>query len=629
MPTVKTTITATKCSKWVYGPQVSPENSNYAVGGAGKWIDAMTQCDKDILSSGIVPTNLIDNLDKPVDVINKIVIDYLDNSPTILPILLMHSAFINALGMLQYGKRTGYEQLKNLLNAAYLTFYQKTQSLLKNKDHISIFVHPDTFLKLVLPNTPRPRNIVMFKDSKTVLDDLVKLYTITTDSSYDPNHPIPFTYRQCKLGSTDTCSKPFANIKNSAFAPVSDLIVCYCSYLTQDIKIETTYQQITYNKIARIGEFTRYDYEAFNKVFFWGNKVFDAMIIAKKPKTFLSQLLQYTCIHLYKPPIIAPKTNTVDDIIYAAKQNIKVSRVYLFNYSPLFFTTCFITGPGGVSTLPIYFIEKDAEGREGINFNSPLSSTREFLENVVNDFKELGVFKPMLSGDNARYELNTEFDIELLECFRLLPNNEIKNSIKNELIPHFYSFVANVIILAITNGIFLPFKLSIFYIIRVFDLVNLQSIATTIDEKILLCSIYLTEKASTTFKNNVISMMETPDFAKSIWMNNTLRILEEDRPVYDEDTNVFIQNVIDYIYMNAYKHYMEVIPTDIPISSDAFKPNNNLQAFLFGLKYIKDFNSTTVATPIPHNPLKTANYTFDLLLGIIRKVTLRMDGVKL
>jgi hypothetical protein len=171
--------------------------------------------------------------------------------------------------------------------------------------------------------------------------------------------------------------------------------------------------------------------------------------------------------------------------------------------------------------------------------------------------------------------------------------------------------------------------LSIFYIIRVFDLVNLQSIATTIDEKILLCSIYLTEKASTTFKNNVISMMETPDFAKSIWMNNTLRILEEDRPVYDEDTNVFIQNVIDYIYMNAYKHYMEVIPTDIPISSDAFKPNNNLQAFLFGLKYIKDFNSTTVATPIPHNPLKTANYTFDLLLGIIRKVTLRMDGVKL
>ena len=603
MPTVKT-ITPPKCVKWVYGPQVSSENSYYAVGGNGKWMDTMSQCYKESLYNGVIPATLIDSLDKPANVINKIIIDYLDKSDTILSILLIHSAFINALGMLEFGKRTGYNELKVSLNAAYLIFYQKTQSLLKNKDHISIFVKPDTFLKLVLSNTPRPKNIVLVNDSKTVLDDLVTVYAITHDDPYDPSHPIPFAHRQCNLLSNYRCSKPFTNIKNKDFKPVSDLITCYCTHLTRDQIVLTSREKVAYKEI-----------------FFTGTKEFDPMIIVKKPKTFLSQLLQYTCIYLYRPPIVNPKSNTVDDIIFAAKQNSNMTKTTIFSYSPLFFTTKFTTSSTGVSTLPIYFIEKDAEGREVINFNASLTSTVEFLKNVVNDFIDLGVFKSM----GTRYELNTEFDIELLECFRLLPNNEIKTSIKNEIIPHFYAFVGNVIILAITNGIKLPFNLSIFYIIRVFNLFDLQSIATKIDEKILLCSIYLIEKASSAFKKEVISMMENPEYAKGLKMNRTLRILAEDRPIYDEDANVFVQNVIDYIYMNAYKHYMEVIPTDVPISSDEFKPNNNLQAFLFGLKYIKDFNSATAVVIPSISPIKK-DFTFNMILDIVRKVTVFMDN---
>jgi hypothetical protein len=602
MPTVKK-ITPTKCVKWVYGPQVSSENSNYAVGGTGKWMETMSQCDVKSLYSDVLPENLIDSIYEPANVINKIVIDYLDKSDTILPILLIHSAFINALGILEFGKRTGYNVLKGLLNSAYLIFYQKTLSLLKNKDHISIFVEPNTFLKLVLQNTQRPKNIVLLNDSKSVLNDLVSVYAITHDDPYNPYHPIPLTHRKCNLEPNYLCGKPFENIKNTDFKPVSDLITCYCTYLTKDQQVLTTREKIL-----------------FKEVFFTGTTHFDPMIIVRTPKTYLSQLFHYTCIHLYRPPIVNPKSNTVDDIIFAAKQNSDMTKTLIFSYSPMFFTTKFITS-ANVSTLPVYFIEKNADGREFINFNGSLTSTVEFLNNVVNDFIELGVFKSM----GSRYELNTEFDIELLECFRLLPNNEIKTSIKNNIIPHFYAFVGNVIILAITNGIKLPFNLSIFYIIRVFDLFDLQSIATKIDEKILLCSIYLNEKASSTFKKEVISMMENPEYAKGLKMNRTLRILEDDRQIYHEDVNIFVQNVIDYIYMNAYKHYMEVIPTDIPISSDEFKPNNNLKAFLFGLKYIKSFNSETAAVT-SQIPLKKHGSTFNMLLDIVGKVTLFMDN---
>jgi hypothetical protein len=141
----KRTVDTKKCPIWIYGPQVSEKNANYSVGGE-TWEKIHEQC-KDSIKKMYLPRltptiifGLLSDEDRSEE-LKGIVLKGLKMCNDILGVLVIHAAFINALGMDIAYKNTlilpGVQQTlayrAERIAAVYKFLYEETEKILVDK----------------------------------------------------------------------------------------------------------------------------------------------------------------------------------------------------------------------------------------------------------------------------------------------------------------------------------------------------------------------------------------------------------------------------------------------------------------------------------------------------------------
>lgn len=134
------------CSIWVYGPQMSITDNSYAIGGS-TWSSAFnTSVKNESEIYGSVTPSLLHTTSTmyqgtPENII-RLVKPVLIDCKVFSDILLIHSAFINALGFL-------YQQKNNIKNleTAFTEVYNITKEMV-GYGNMYRFVSPENFPKL-------------------------------------------------------------------------------------------------------------------------------------------------------------------------------------------------------------------------------------------------------------------------------------------------------------------------------------------------------------------------------------------------------------------------------------------------------------------------------------------------
>jgi len=237
-----------------------------------------------------------------------------------------------------------------------------------------------------------------------------------------------------------------------------------------------------------------------------------------------------------------------------------------------------------------------------------------FFTRVIEELLTLEVFIPVANG---RHCLNENFDIEKLECVRRLPSAVKTTAFKEKLTSHFYIFVGNILNFAVANKLKLPFKLSQIYIAKLFNLFQLSDL----QEKILLISIFIQEKASPDFVKAILKVFDNPEnllneevinvldpTLKGSKMANGVRMSDK-TPIYNKDGKALFLNMINFLYKTAYS------------GGDVYE-----NFFTGMLNYMK------FETQIPV-PMKSFDYysdptlfTFENKLKILRKADIYLSG---
>ena len=655
-------INIAKCTKWIYGPQVSDLNKPYVVGG-GTWELLDNKCSTKILSiyGTLNPRYIYNYIESHPYIENElyeIVKNALENCENILNVLIIHAAFINTLGRI-HQRVLDNTEFAARLRRAFEYLYNQTALLVADKDTLEIFVTPGQFKNLIINNSARPKNIMLLKTETEILSE----YKINTKNS---RHPIPGHLRKCAADIKTDCTTRFANIQNTLFKPLAKIIECNCSFFKQRLQKLSDIAP-TLGDIKKIHKINDGDYIVF-KASHRGSitdKIPPLLIrkykdtdISCDSKTYLSQLFSKTCSLLYKPYYITPKTDSRDDILAAAKQNSMLShfgcRSYIGCYSV--FQTSIIQGTSlaSKSNVPIVFVIGDNDQQEKIYLDPYTGPSQQFYSDVMKELLEHKVFIPTQTFfNNQRYELNTKFDIEKLECYSKLPAST-KNTpgLKEKYTAQFYLFIGNLIHFAFANNIELPFKLSRVYIMKLLNLFDFTEKDTVLkilskdklDIQLLLISTYLLEKAPSSYTAQILKILEDPknlldeqviqrldpdledeneeDMKKGIRMNGYAKIVEENFPIYSDNEDTLFYNMIEYLYKTALKHYYEDINSEIPINS-SFKMNPYLEKFFEGFTYTKDID-----TDVKHT-LNTANfgtYDFQQKISTVRKADLFLSG---
>ena len=668
----KRVITKTYCEKWIYGPQVSDRNAKYGVGGP-TWNALYNGCNahiKDLYNPEITPTKILELLtgtQPRSDQLKQIVFKGLKESKDILDVLLIHAAFINALGACFINSsgalitRTGIiTRQEERIAEVYKFLYEETEKILVDKNHISIFVSPDIFVYLSSPQLGRPPNITFIF---TTLE-IKKIYLINTENSVSYIHPINSDMRKCATNVSVDCTVHFAEIKDTLFKPLADVIACHCSFFKQKLEKTSSADTTLYN-LANVDKISLGDYQHFMSKHQVNIPEQKPPILIRKykdtdntcdKKTYLSQLFEKVCMLAYKPYYVTPKTDTVEDIIAAAKTNYEIARFGTRGYSIGSISTIFQTpilqnnATNLKANVQVIFIIGDAGQQENIYLDFYAGPSTQFFTDVLKEIYENGIFVPTDTFfNNQRYELNTKFDIAKLEFYKNLPAALKTPELKSELTEHFFLVIGNIIHFAVANNLELPFKLSRIYIMKLFKIFDFTNIETllkpeNLKQQLLFISTYLLEKAPSTYTTEILKIFKDPKNllsedlisifdddlpgskrGKGIRMNGYSTLVEESKNVhiYSEDKSQMFLNMIEYLCRTGLKHYFGDLNSDIPIIPRSFKLHPNLDMFFTGFEYTKNFRVPDVYRM---NCIDFEASPFDIKMGAIRKVDLYLSG---
>jgi hypothetical protein len=652
----KRKVDTKKCSIWIYGPQVSEKNAFYSVGG-DTWENIYIQCSRSIEKiyfPGLTPKIILEHIFFGVDRSEELkqnVLQTLKESKDILDVLVIHSAFINALGMdIIYKTRVIPEVQETMAYRAeriatvYKYLYEETEKILVDKDTLKIFVTPDQFKQLGNSQAGRPRNIALAYDKQ----DIVKNYKIV---------------KKCEIGLNTDCAALFESIKaDQIFRPLVDDIVCHCSFFKQKLEKSPSTETTFFINPEMTNIISKGDYDYIKHSHRGSIVVEQKPVLIKKysntaetsdKKTYLSQLFQKCCDVLYKPYTSVPtKTATAEQLLATVQVNFEIASGFLnvpysFDDLNIFRTQILnVHNPRGETHVPITFIYRDAEGQPEKLYRDIFSGPSvQFFTDVIKELLDHKVFIPTKTlFNNERYELNKGFDVSTLECYKILPEEMKTPTFKNEITEYFFLFVGNLIHFAVVNNIELPFKLSRVYIMKLFGLFEFVKDATDRDTQILLITVYLLEKAPSTFTKAIIKVFEDPEnllsedvmqvldpdlldekdeqiIKKGVRMNGTYTITNSNKHIHSEDSKTLVDNVIEYLYKIALKHYFGNINTETVFD----KMNPYLELFFDGFKFVKKFGRPD-DTKVAMGVLNFYNDPFSEKLNIIRKADLFLSG---
>lgn len=489
---------------WIYGPQVSEKNNAYVVGGK-TWSELYH--DNAIITKNIYGEfnpRYITWLVSSNQYVKKLLVDDAKNAlhlcQNILDVLLIHSAFINAFGMVVFAPldREGTE--KNRISEAFAEIYEATKEILEKADTIRIFISPKEFEKLNHKNVIQPKNIVIHLGSKEAVDER---YRLKQGGFY---HPLTEKMQKCSISLNYDL---FANVQNDIYTPLAKVLSCNCSYLKKQstpLPHEITTIKLQYSVTPEAKP---------------------PILIRKVKNTYLSQLFEKTCILFYKPLEIKSS-----DLQHAVKQNLAILEhkcsAYAIGNLSVFST------PIGTQTpcnVPVFFI---VDNTVQVDY-SPEPSI-EFFTGVLQELKDLGVFVPIANSD--RYEIvNTKFDMDKLECYKELPAATKTPELKKEVRDYFFLFVGNILHFAVANNIQLPFKLSLAHVAILFNLIDFSE---SVQNKLILVSIYLLEKATERFIKGVVDTMENYEFAE---------------PISNKQKVGFFNEFVDFLFDKSFKEH--------------------------------------------------------------------------
>jgi hypothetical protein len=532
MPPSAVKITANKCIQWFYGPQMSLSNSVYSVGNK-TWFSIYEKCEKHVKYPGLTIEKLIEGLDN-VPEMKKEILDLLQNCGRITEVLLMHSAFINTYG-LHYAKNPLINL--NALYELYDFFYENIEFILEDVDNMDIFVKPEVFRDLKNNKMSRPANLAFINK----IEDVDETIVLKTKEAFFAFHPVPKKLRICTLKSPTVEITPFDKVDNDIFKPVADAFKCIYKNLKQKIKDSYLNKQaIQYQGLFATSQ----------------TYISKPILIYDEPNTFLSQFIEKLIPPLYKQAVIKANTTDPADIIDVAYANLALQDIdYLKELPVSIFTTKIIVYDNVSHAFPIGYINKNLK----IGNQKHIIS---YYKTVINQLFTLGVFKKM-DKTSERYVINTEFDLNLLECVKRLPETEEKKTLLIKIREAFFMYVGNLIYFALANKFELPFKISRIYILVLlggFNKLENNSDDVPLETKLIVSCIYLIEKASPQFLKTVINIIENPEKYKSIKMNSFLKIVDKDYQIYDKNNKYYVNNLIEFIYMNAYNEYIEQKP---------------------------------------------------------------------
>lgn len=357
-------------------------------------------------------------------------------------------------------------------------------------------------------------------------------------SSSLSSHPISERDQQCSVSIKNEYTVLFEKVENDLFKPLVKVISCNCSILQKPITLSNAEIQ-TFKK----GHITT------------SNINMKPPILIYKDKTYLSQLFEKTCILFYKPVEIKESVhnNTFSTLI----QNIRIQKnncsAYAHGNLSVFSTP--IQSDTDKSNIPVFFIENDK-----VDVDYSPEKSFEFFKYIAQELIDLKVFVPIKNKDT--YELNNDFDIETLDCYKNFPDAAKSEVLKKRVTKYFYFFIGNIFHLFVTNHIEVPFKLTLYYGLRLFNLVDVVSSTTN---QLILVSIYFLEKAKPEFVKEIIKILEDPkhllktkffkieDAAVGVRMNGYLTVVseQENRPLYSEEEYVLVNNIIEFLFRNA------------------------------------------------------------------------------
>lgn len=621
-------ITPVKCKKWIYGPQMSSAFVLYSVGNT-TWATTFSICCTNdeseypfIKVRDIIKGCSIEDVSQLKNRVQTVLLE----SEDIQNVLLIHSAFINTLGVLESlkkdsnkdydkikerlsdvlsGKEDIYLSMQERLYDVYEYFYNETEKILKDKSDIKIFVSPDIFKELKDSKVKRPPNIVNLEDK---LENVIQNYQIITENSYDMDHPITRDIRKCSVKKLSTTT-PFDNIEETTFKPLADVISCNYKFLKQKLTRVTDNDTTTFGNIDKlniIGVGAHGNDNLEFRTLFGANysqSLQKPIIIRDVINTCLSQFMEKLIPILYQPYVLNNSSTNPLKIKEVAQSNIYYMIIdKTTTLDTNFFRTMIVRG--GILQIPIRFIELDTDGCEYITNTISSEKSNSYFKNVIDNLFDLGVFKKM-EGESQYYELNADFDIDGLECFKRIPDSQEKKKLKPDITKQFFMHVGNLVRFAFANSIKLKHPISLIYIAKILNLFDFYEKTLNLNEKLLFCTIYLIEKAKPKFIEKIVSIMKNPESSKSLKMNSVNKITETDITLYDTDKYKYLLNVIDYIHGNAHVEYEYL---SIP----------HKRAFYNGLFNIKMFNSDQ---NIEFSRItKFEKLSFELKLSVLRKV---------
>jgi hypothetical protein len=559
---------------------MSPSQKPYIVGGISttlKWYTTYIDCQQHFSSfygADFTPVRIRTMLLEPNELV-EIVKRKINSASTILDVLLIHSAIINTYGIIQ--SQPTIDSPQQLINicTVYDSLYDETKKILKNLEHINVFVTKEQFKTLNNDKSERPVNLYLKEGGK----GLVEKYQLTTTNNLSYEHPITQNMRKCGVGLNDTCLKNFEKITNPLFKPLAEFIVCACSFFKQPVS-----ENIRNN-----------DIQMFRKEHhFIDHYKFTPIVIKKVEGTYLSQLFEKCVNILYKPVFVTSEINTKEAFMKASSQNqeLLIARVKgLDTYADpninknnlhVFQSAIIKKGAEHESGAPVYFIESG-----NINLKNSSKDSIEFFKGVIDELFKHKVF----IRNGKRYELNKNFDIEKLDFYKELPTGvKTDEEIMKKLKKHFYRFVGNIIHFAVANNFELPFRLSRIYIMQLFNLFDFRHItaANRLQTQLLFVGTYLIEHATFDFTKAILQIFEDP---KMLLSEDVIAVLDptltgsarrkgvrvEGVHIYDDtDQEKMFNNMITFLYKY--------------ISSKVFKSHTN--AFFEGFKTIRHFEST-------------------------------------
>lgn len=603
---------------WIYGPQRSESNRSYAIG-TKKWKEIyIRNAPSYSLYKLITPEYIYAHyFEHRFD-------DYIQNalkkSNTILDLLLIHSAFVNAYGILL--TNVGFtDAMVEKLGSVYTVFYLDIKQLVENME---LFTGPFEFRKLSNSNTDRPKNI---KFTAYTDEEIISMYPLLKAKK---KHPISKSLQNCGADITET---RFENIKNPVFQPLANVIGCHFSLFKQKMEKTQDATTTTFIDDAQMNKINVADYSYFKKQNIIGSDKKPPILIRKKKGTYLSQLFEKTCVLLFKPYYVKPKSNSKEAIMSAMKENKKIinnrCRGYMNGNLSVFQTSIYNLDNIQLETdIPVFFIIDDK-----VEVDLYSGSSIEFYRAVIKELFEYKVFKKV----SQRYELNTDFDIEVLECYKDLPTELKTAELKKEVTEYFFLIVGNIMHFAVSNNLELPFKLSRIYIMKLFklfDFTEKDPVTNTLkifspenlEMQLLLISVYLLEKAPPDFSDAVLQILEDPKKLlssemiklldsglkesqknKGVRINGRGKINDDNFHIYSENEDTLFYNMVEYLYKTALKEYT----------------HQNLEMFFKGFSTICAFDNKLEAKMVTTN---FYNHTFKQRLGIVCKADIFLSG---